>query len=81
MDKGGRQVATALSEWRVVGQLDVAPRPGSQQRTYLLHIPNWVLGWHFTLAALHASQALVMRGARGAEAAWARDPIVSMPRP
>ena len=36
--------------------------------TYLLHIPNWVLAWHLTLAALHASQALVMRGARGAGA-------------
>ena len=43
-------------------------RIGKTTNTYLLHIPNWVLAWHLTLAALHASQALVMRGARGAGA-------------
>jgi len=56
--------------------------PYGAPRAYLLHIPSWVLGWHLTLAALHASQALVMRGAlgvgTGAAAAGAGSPIVSM---
>jgi hypothetical protein len=54
------------------------PKPTRLQSTYLLQIPNWVLAWHLTLAALQASQALVMRGARGAAAGWGRASIVSM---
>ena len=54
------------------------------QPTYLLHIPSWVLPWHLTLAARHASHALVMRGARGAGpgagAVWAGAPMGSMLR-
>ncbi len=49
--------------WLACGMVEYA-----KTTTYLLHIPNWALAWHLTLAALHASQALVMRGARGAGA-------------
>ncbi len=49
---------------------DGTPRHIGPYRTYvfpyLLHIPSWMLTWHLTLAALQASHALVMRGARGA---------------
>ncbi len=50
-----------------------SPKPGA----YLLHIPNWVLAWHLTLAALQDSHALVMRAGRGAT--WARLSIDSIP--
>lgn len=44
--------------------------------TYRLHIPSWLLAWHLTFADLHASQALVIRRARGA--ARARPSVVSI---
>ena len=70
----------------VAGSGAIPHHPGTSERgpkptrlsTYLLQIPSWVLAWHLTLAALQASQALVMRGARGAEAGWGRASIVSM---
>jgi hypothetical protein len=54
--------------WRNEVEDGGSPASCPMEPTYLLHIPSCVLAWHLTLAALQASQALVMRGARGA--AW-----------
>lgn len=60
--------------WVMDGWGYYSPKPGA----YLLHIPNWVLAWHLTLAALQDSHALVMRAGRGAT--WARFSIDSIPK-